>query len=47
LVFFKNEEELFKFYQSKIIEDIREKVSYLTEEASTEEVDSAVKKATL
>jgi hypothetical protein len=46
LIFFKDEIELMKFYNSTKIEDIHNSVSFITEKASLEEVSAAVKKAT-
>ena len=46
LIFFKDKVELMKFYESSKIDDIHSSVSYITEEASSDEVSAAVKKAT-
>ena len=46
LVFFADKKQLMNFYDSKFMDDIRNKVNYLTEEASADEIFQIVKKAT-
>jgi hypothetical protein len=47
LVFFESKQKLKEFYNSKALESIRESVVNLTEEASLEEKDNLVKRATI
>ncbi|CAF4669347.1 unnamed protein product [Rotaria sp. Silwood1] len=46
LVFFESKQRLKEFYESKALETIKQSVAYLTEEASSEEKEIAIKRAT-
>ncbi|CAF3372385.1 unnamed protein product [Rotaria sp. Silwood1] len=46
LVFFESKQKLKEFYESKALETIKQSVAYLTEEASSEEKEATIKRAT-